>query len=110
MDYLHSTLGIRCVAIAPGSFETPIWREKGHWMDGGEWIPLNEVVDGYMRCIEDESVKGGEVLEVLIGQTRIVGLGGEVPQGKGIGPVGVHWQAVQDGVIKHLKGEREGKL
>jgi len=106
MDYLHPTLGIRVCAIAPGSFLSPIWNEKVHWMNDADWVSLGDVVDAYMRCIEDETIKGGEVLEVLIGRSRIVELGGEVPGGDGVGPVDVELQAAWDRVIKHLKGEK----
>jgi len=110
MDYLHPKLGIRVCAIAPGAFRTPIWDEKVHWMNEAGWVPLEEVVDAYMRCIEDESIKGGEVLEVLVGQSRIVELGGEVSSGDGVGPVDEEMVAAWDRVIKYLKGEKVDKF
>jgi len=85
MDVLHPTMGIRVCGLAPGAFETPLWSvEKKTWMDNAEWLPLSEVVDGMMRCIEDENIKVGEILEVLTGKTRILPLGGPLPHGAGI--------------------------
>jgi len=50
---------------SPGAFQTPLWSaEKMTWMDNTEWLPLSEVVDGMTQCIEDENIKGGEILEV----------------------------------------------
>ena len=87
MDYLHPTLKIRCCGLAPGAFHTPLWSaEKKSWMDNAEWLPLSDVVDGMMRCIEDEDIQGGQILEVLTGKQRILPLGGELPSGAGITP------------------------
>jgi hypothetical protein len=47
---------------------------------------LSEVVDALIRCIEDEEIKGREILEVLSGKTRILPLGGPMPSGAGLGP------------------------
>ena len=85
MDALHPTMGIRVCGLAPGAFQTPLWsEEKKSWMENSEWLPLSEVADGMIRCIEDEDVKGGEILEVLTGKTRILPLGGPLPHGAGI--------------------------
>jgi NAD(P)-dependent dehydrogenase (short-subunit alcohol dehydrogenase family) len=85
MDYLHPTMNIRCCGLAPGAFHTPLWsEEKRSWMDNAEWLPLTQVVDGLIRCIEDENIKGGDILEVLIDKTRIMPLGGPLPSGPGI--------------------------
>src|SRR2546423_825728 len=79
MDHLHPTLNIRCIGLAPGAFHTALWsEEKKSWMDNTEWLPLAEVVDGMMRCIEDEGIKGGEILEILTGKQRVLPLGGGV--------------------------------
>jgi hypothetical protein len=77
-------MNIRCCGLAPGAFQTPLWsEEKKSWMDNTEWLPLSEVVDGMIRCIEDEEIKGGEILEVLTGKQRILPLGGPLPSGAG---------------------------
>jgi hypothetical protein len=52
-------------------------------MDNTEWLPLNQVVDGMIRCIEDENIKGGDILEILTDKTRIMPLGGSLPSGPG---------------------------
>lgn len=56
-------------------------------MDNREWLPLSEVVEGMMRCIEDEDIKGGEILEILTGKQRIMPLGGPLPSRAGKIPV-----------------------
>ena len=72
------------MGLAPGAFSTPLWsKEKKTWMENTEWLPLSEVADGMIRCIEDESIKGGDIFEVLTGKTRIVPLGGPLPNGPG---------------------------
>jgi hypothetical protein len=58
--------------------------EKKTWMGNTEWLPLREVVDGMRRCIEDENIKGGDILEILTGKTRILPLEGPLPRGAGI--------------------------
>jgi len=73
MDYLHPSLGIRCVGLAPGAVLTPLWTpEMKQSMHSPNWVPMNEVVDAMMTCIEDEDIKGGEIYEVLGGKTRTV--------------------------------------
>ena len=120
MDELHPTLGIRVCGLAPGAFQTPLWsEEKKSWMDNTEWLPLSEVADGMMRCIEDENIKGGEILEVLTGKTRIMPLGGPLPHGAGIylfpqtsflivgaGPVVEGGEKAAERVVQFLKGEK----
>jgi NAD(P)-dependent dehydrogenase (short-subunit alcohol dehydrogenase family) len=106
MDHLHPTMNIRCVGLAPGAFQTPLWsEEKKSWMDNTEWLPLGEVVDGMMRCIEDEGIKGGEILEILTGKQRVMPLGGELPSGPGAGPVVEGGEKAAERVVKFLKGE-----
>ena len=98
MDYLHPTLNIRCCGLAPGTFQTPLWPDgKRTWMANTDWLPLREAVDGIIRCIEDENIKGGEILEILSGTTRIMPLGEHLPYGAGIfsfpNLVEIRWQA-----------------
>jgi hypothetical protein len=52
-------------------------------MDNTEWLPWSGGVDGMIRWIEDEDIKGGEILEVLTGKTRIMPLEGPLPHGPG---------------------------
>lgn len=106
MAYLHPTCNIRCCGLAPGAFQTPLWsEEKRTWMGNADWLPISEVVDGMMRCIEDEDIKGGEILEVLTGKTRIMPLGGPLPSGAGAGPVEGRAKAAER-VVKFLQGEK----
>lgn len=87
MDYLHPILGIRCVGLATGAFQTPLWvHENASSMDNDDSVPLSEVVDAFFRCIKDEVIQGGEILEVLTGKTRILPLGGPRPSGACAGP------------------------
>ena len=53
-------------------------------MENANWVRLGEVVDAMIRCIEDEDIKGGEILEVLAGKTRIIPLGGPLHSGEGV--------------------------
>ncbi|KXS10952.1 NAD(P)-binding protein [Gonapodya prolifera JEL478] len=71
---------IRCNAIMPGAVWTGIWHKGRHAasnfkdpedflsrnpfgndyfdkMNGG-WTPMNKLVDAYIKCIEDESIRG----------------------------------------------------
>lgn len=106
MDYLHPTMNIRCCGLAPGAFSTPLWsEEKRSWMNNTEWLPLSEVADALIRCIEDESIKGGDIFEVLTGKTRIMPLGGPLPSGPGAGPVAEGGQEAADRVVSFLRGE-----
>jgi len=116
MDALYPTMGIRVCGLAPGTFQTPLWSvEKKMWMDNTEWLALSEVVDGTARCIEDENIKGGDILEVLTWKTRILPRGGPLPYGAGIdptslivgeGPVVEGGEEAAERVVQFLKGEK----
>jgi NAD(P)-dependent dehydrogenase (short-subunit alcohol dehydrogenase family) len=84
LAYLHPTLNIRCVGLAPGAFHTSLWSEdKKTYMEDTEWLPLSDVANALIRCIVDESIKGGEILEVNQGGSRIMPLGGPTLCGSG---------------------------
>lgn len=78
MADLENTLGIRVNGVAPGVIKTPLWTEhpeKLKWVDqeNDAWVEPEEVAEGMLRCLEDETVGGGYVMEILKGRTRNVG-------------------------------------
>ncbi|CAI6340841.1 unnamed protein product [Periconia digitata] len=74
---LEARVGIRVNGVAPGIIKTPLWTEhpeKMAYLDSGkdEWATPEEVAEAMVRCVEDEELGGGVVLEVGKGQTRRV--------------------------------------
>ncbi|KAI8938497.1 hypothetical protein NX059_004387 [Plenodomus lindquistii] len=86
---LDARLSIRVNAVAPGLIKTPLWTdhpEKLTWIneEKDEWATPEEVAEAMLRCLEDEELVGGTVLEVGKQQTRVVGvLNDPGPSGKG---------------------------
>lgn len=49
-----------------------------------EWATAEEVAEGMLRCVEDEELGGGKILEIGAGQTRFVeALNDPGPSGRG---------------------------
>jgi hypothetical protein len=74
---LDPRLGIRVNGVAPGLIKTPLWTdhpEKMTFVDEGkdEWATPEEVAEAMVRCLEEEGLAGGTVLEVGAKQTRKV--------------------------------------
>lgn len=74
---LDPTLGIRVTAVAPGVVRTPLWEENPDKLafldperDG--WVTPEEVAVAMLRCVEEEGLVGGTILEVGKGHTRVV--------------------------------------
>lgn len=70
--------GIRVVAVAPGVVRTPLWvehPEKMVYLDPQQdgWVTPDEVAVAMLRCVEDEGLVGGTILEVGKDRTRPVG-------------------------------------
>jgi NAD(P)-dependent dehydrogenase (short-subunit alcohol dehydrogenase family) len=86
---LDARLGIRVNGVAPGLIKTPLWTEhpeKMGFVDEGtdEWASPEEVAEGMVRCLEEEELSGGKILEIGAGQTRLVeALNDPGPSGKG---------------------------
>nr|POF07212.1 15-hydroxyprostaglandin dehydrogenase [nad(+)] [Quercus suber] len=86
---LEPTLGIRVNGVAPGLIRTPIWMEhpeKLRMIDQTRdiWVEPEEVAQGMLRCLIDEDIKGGSVMEILKGTFRNVDWKGDPgPQGPG---------------------------
>jgi len=76
---LDAPLGIRVSAVAPGVVKTPLWTEhpeKLKMVDenaGDKWVTPDECAEAMMKCMVDDSVPGGSVLEIGAGYTRLVG-------------------------------------
>ncbi|KAI1488748.1 short-chain dehydrogenase [Biscogniauxia mediterranea] len=74
---LEATHGVRVNAVAPGVVRTPLWTEhpeKLLYLDAERdgWVTPEEVAAAMLRCVEDDAVPGGAVLEVGKGCTRLV--------------------------------------
>lgn len=74
---LDERLGIRVNAVAPGVVRTPLWvehPEKMKYLDPGQdgWVTPDEVAEAMLRCVEEEGLVGGTILEVGKGNTRCV--------------------------------------
>lgn len=86
---LSTTLGIRVNGVAPGVIKTPLWTEhpeKMTFIDESKdaWATPEEVAEAMVRCLEDEELGGGVILEVGANQTRRVeALNDPGPSGKG---------------------------
>ncbi|KAF2015618.1 NAD(P)-binding protein [Aaosphaeria arxii CBS 175.79] len=74
---LEARTGIRVNGVAPGVIKTPLWfehPEKMGFLDESkdEWATPEEVAEAMLRCVEDEDMAGGTILEVGARQTRKV--------------------------------------
>ncbi|KAF4775896.1 short chain dehydrogenase [Colletotrichum scovillei] len=74
---LEGTNGIRVNAVAPGVVQTPLWTEHPEKLvnldeaqDG--WVTPREVAEAMLRCVEEEALVGGSILEVGKDNTRLV--------------------------------------
>ncbi|KAF3771333.1 NAD(P)-binding protein [Cryphonectria parasitica EP155] len=74
---LEARHGIRVNAVAPGVVRTPLWEENPEKMafidpaqDG--WVTPDEVAVAMLRCVEEEGLVGGTILEVGKARTRCV--------------------------------------
>ncbi|KAK1589838.1 short chain dehydrogenase [Colletotrichum navitas] len=74
---LEETDGIRVNAVAPGVVRTPLWTENPEKLvnldanqDG--WVTPQEVAEAMLRCVEEDSLIGGSILEVGKNCTRLV--------------------------------------
>ncbi|KAF2027189.1 NAD(P)-binding protein [Setomelanomma holmii] len=86
---LDARLGIRVNGVAPGVIKTPLWTEhpeKMTFLDESkdEWATPEEVAEGMLRCVEEEELGGGKILEIGARQTRLVeALNDPGPSGSG---------------------------
>lgn len=74
---LDARYGIRVNGVAPGVIKTPLWTEhpeKLQFIEGGkdEWATPEEVAEAMVRCLVDDELPGGSILEVGKDQTRKV--------------------------------------
>lgn len=74
---LEASHGVRVSAVAPGVVCTPLWVEHPDKMayldpEADGWVTPDEVAAAMLRCVEDEGLPGGTVLEVGKGRTRTV--------------------------------------
>lgn len=74
---LEAETGVRVNAVAPGLVRTPLWLEHPEKLlnvdqDIDGWVTPEEVAEAMLRCVEDESLAGGTILEVGKNETRVV--------------------------------------
>jgi NAD(P)-dependent dehydrogenase (short-subunit alcohol dehydrogenase family) len=74
---LEPRFGIRVNGVAPGVIKTPLWTEAPEKLvfvdqDKDEWASAEEVAEAMLRCLEEEELVGGTILEVGKEQTRRV--------------------------------------
>ncbi|KAK2057283.1 short chain dehydrogenase [Colletotrichum caudatum] len=74
---LEQTDGIRVNAVAPGVVRTPLWTDNPEKLvnldvaqDG--WATPQEVAEAMLRCVTEDSLMGGSILEVGKDRTRLV--------------------------------------
>ncbi|KAK2029761.1 short chain dehydrogenase [Colletotrichum zoysiae] len=74
---LEQTDGIRVNAVAPGVVRTPLWTDNPEKLvnldviqDG--WVTPQEVAEAMLRCVTEDSLAGGSILEVGKDRTRLV--------------------------------------
>ena len=97
------SINIRVTAVAPGTIDTPLWRDRPELLElldqskGDEWITADYVADVMIKLVEEEKmtvqvkdketqimVEGGLILEVGKDRVRKVEmLNDEGPSGKG---------------------------
>lgn len=71
------TIGIRVNGVAPGLIKTPLWTEHPEKLqvideERDSWVMPEEVAEVMLRCVEDDAIGGGFVMEVLKGTSRNV--------------------------------------
>jgi len=73
---LDAAIGIRVNGVAPGIIKTPLWTEHAEKMqmvtEAQVWVEPEEVAEVMLRCVTDEAIGGGYVMEVLKNRTRNV--------------------------------------
>lgn len=85
---LEERFNIRVNGVAPGVIKTPLWTEHPEKLQfigqADEWATPEEVAEAMLRCLVEEGLPGGTVLEVGKGQTREVqALNDPGPSGSG---------------------------
>nr|POF22400.1 15-hydroxyprostaglandin dehydrogenase [nad(+)] [Quercus suber] len=104
---LEAAIGIRVNGVAPGVIRTPIWTdhpEKLRMIDQTRdtWVEPEEVAKGMLRCLVDEDIKGGSVMEILKDSFRNVDWKGD-PGPHGPGSVVSSAQILNDEVMDWLR-------
>ncbi|KAF2167121.1 hypothetical protein M409DRAFT_66182 [Zasmidium cellare ATCC 36951] len=76
---LYATMGVKVVAVAPGTTQTPLWDASGRrgYVDeekGDEYMQPGEIAGWMIRMVTEEEYGGGTILEIAREKSRRVEL------------------------------------
>lgn len=71
LEYLYPKLNIRCCGLATDACQNQYGRTGFVWEHGKhKHVNLTDAVNAVIRCIEDDTLEGGSVLQVVKGKAQ----------------------------------------